>query len=75
MGIGISSNILGLVGKRVNEIRLDEVTQQVRIVCCRGRRKKVVDPVTGMKGTVNRYVSRLVRDIPFMGYPWRLKLS
>jgi transposase len=75
MGIGISSNILGLVGQRVNEIKLDELTQQVQIVCRRDRRKKVVDPVTGMKGTVNRYVSRLVRDIPFMGYPCLLEIE
>jgi transposase len=75
MGIGISSNILGLVGQRVNEIKLDGLTQQVQIVCSRDRRKKVVDPVTGMKGTVNRYVSRLVRDLPFMGYPCRLEIE
>ena len=75
MSIGISSNILGLVGQRVNEIKLDELTQQVHIVCSRDRRKKAVDPVTGMKGTVNRYVSRDVRDIPFMGYRCMLKIE
>jgi transposase len=75
MGIGISYNILRLVGQRVNEIKLDEVTQQVNIVYRRDRRKKVVDPVTGLKGTVNRYVSRDVRDIPFMGYPCILKIE
>jgi transposase len=66
---------LGLVGQRVNEIKLDELTQQVHIVCSRDRRKKVVDPVTGRKGTVNRYVSRDVRAIPFMGYPRMLKIE
>ena len=48
MGIGISTNILGLVGQRVNEIKLDEQTQQINILCARDRRKKVIDPVTGM---------------------------
>jgi transposase len=31
--------------------------------------------VTGIQGTVNRYVSREVRDIPFMGYPCILKIE
>jgi transposase len=75
MGICISTNILGLVGQRVNEIKFDERTHQVQIVCRRDRRKRAVDPVTGIQGTVNRYVSREVRDIPFMGYPCILKIE
>jgi hypothetical protein len=47
MGIGTSSNILGLVGQRVNEIKLDEQSQQINIFCVRDRRKIVIDPVTG----------------------------
>ena len=75
MGICISTNILGLVGQRVNKIKFDERTHQVQIVCRRDRRKRAVDPVTGVQGTVNRYVSREVRDIPFMGYPCILKIE
>ena len=75
MGIGISTNILGLVGQRVNEIKLDEQTQQINILCARDRRKKVIDTVTGMKGTVNRYVCRQVRDVPFLGYPCVLEIE
>ena len=75
MGICISTNILGLVGQRVNEIKFDERTHQFQIVCRRDRRKRAVDPVTGIQGTVNRYVSREVRDIPFMGYPCILKIE
>jgi transposase len=75
MGICISTNILGLVGQRVNKIKFDERTHQVQIVCRRDRRKRAVDPVTGIQGTVNRYVSREVRDIPFMGYPCILKIE
>ena len=71
----ISTKILGLVGQRVNEIKLDEQTQQVQIICRRDRRKKIVDPLTGKKGSVNRYVRRDVRDIPFMGYPCILKIE
>jgi hypothetical protein len=75
MCIGISSNILGLVGQRVNEIKLDELTQQVHIVCHKDRSKRVVDPATGMKGIINRYVSRDFRDIYFMDYPCMLKFE
>jgi hypothetical protein len=67
IGIGISSHILGLVGQRVNVITLDEQAQQINIISARDRPKKVIDPVTGIKGTVNRYVCRQVRDVPFLG--------
>lgn len=75
MSMDISTNILGLVGQRVNDIKLDEQTQQVQIICRRDRRRKTVDPLTGKKGSVNRYVRRDVRDIPFMGYPCILKIE
>ncbi len=75
MGTGISANILSLKGQRVNEIKLDEHKQQIQIVCSRDRRKKVIDPVTGVKGTVNRYVRREVRDVPLLGYPCILEIE
>jgi len=75
MSIGISASILGLKGQRVNEIKLDETKQQVNIFCSRDRRKKVVDPITGIKGTVNRYVCRQVRDVPLFGYPCVLEIE
>ncbi len=75
MGTGISANILGLKGQRVNEIKLDEYKQQVQVLCSRDRRKKVIDPVTGTKGTVNRYVRRQVRDVPILGYPCILEIE
>ncbi|WP_419601503.1 ISL3 family transposase, partial [Thiolapillus sp.] len=31
------------------------------------RRRKAVDPLTGKKGTINRYIQRQVRDVPFCG--------
>jgi hypothetical protein len=67
MGIGILSIILVLIRQRVNPIKLDEQAQQIDIVCARQRRKKVIDPVTGVQGTVNCYVCRQVRDVPFLG--------
>ncbi len=75
MGTGISANILGLKGQRVNEIKLDKYKQQVQVLCSRDRRKKVIDPVTGTKGTVNRYVRRQVRDVPLLGYPCILEIE
>mgnify|MGYP001763520471 CR=1 FL=1 len=69
MDIGIPKGILGLKGQRVNEIKLDEDTQQLVIECRRDRRRNAVDPVTGKRGTINRYVRRQVRDVPLFGYP------
>jgi transposase len=69
MGIGISKNILGLTGQRVNEIKLDQEQQTLVIHCSRDGRRKAVDPVTGKNGTINRYVRRQVRDLPLWGYP------
>jgi transposase len=75
MGIGISKDILDLQGQRVNEIKLDQKEQKVVIHCRRDRRRNTVDPVTGKKGTVNRYVRRQVRDIPLFGYPCVLDIE
>ena len=60
---------MGLKGQRVNQIKLDEQEQQLIIHCRRDKRRKVIDPVTGQKGTINRFVRRQVRDVPLFGYP------
>jgi transposase len=60
---------LGLTGQRVNEIKLDQQQQTLIIDCSRDKRRKAIDPVTGKKGTINRYVRRQVRDMPLWGYP------
>ncbi len=75
MSINISSTILGLGGQRVNEIRLNKYHQTVHVICQRDKRRTAIDPITGKKGTVNRYVHRQVRDIPFMGYPCYLEIE
>jgi len=74
MDIGIQSNILGLKGQRVKEIKLYE-DQQLVIHCSRDRRRNAVDPISGKKGTVNRYVRRKVRDLPLFGYPCMIELE
>lgn len=69
MSINISPTILGLGGQRVNEITLNKHHKTVHILCKRDKRRKAIDPLTGQKGTINRFVKRQVRDVPFMGYP------
>ena len=75
MSINISPTILGLSGQRVNEITLNKHHETVHILCQRDKRRKAIDPLTGRKGTVNRYVKRQVRDIPFMGYPCYVEIE
>jgi len=69
MSINIPSNILGLSGQIVNEIALNKEHKTAHILCRRDKRRKAVDPVTGKQGTVNRYITRQVKDIPLFGYP------
>ena len=75
MGISIPKGIFGFKGQSVNEIKLNKDTQEINVICRRDRRMKVIDPVTGKKGTVNRYVNRKVRDIAFAGYPCILEIQ
>ncbi len=75
MGIDIQRDILGLKGQRVNPIQRDEQEQQLVIHCSRDRRRNAIDPVTGRKGTVNRYVRRQIRDVPPHEYSAGLQTS
>jgi len=75
MGIDIQRDILGLKGQCVNQIKLDEAEHQLIIYCRRDRRRNAIDPVTGQKGTVNRYVRRQVRDVPLFGYPCMIEME
>lgn len=67
MGIGIPSKILGLTGQTVKQIRWEGGDQGVVIECQRDKRRKAVDPRTGNKGTINRYLRRVIQDIPLFG--------
>ncbi len=67
MGVAISAQILGLKGQCVNQIQWQDSTRRIVIQCRRDRRRKAVDPLTGKKGTINRYIQRQVRDVPFCG--------
>jgi len=69
MSINIPANILGLSGQIVNEITLNNEHKTAHILCSRDKRRKAVDPITGKQGTVNRYITRQVKDIPLFGHP------
>jgi len=69
MSINIPANILGLSGQIVNEVTLNKEHKIAHILCRRDRRRKAIDPITGQQGTVNRYITRQVKDIPLFGYP------
>lgn len=67
MGAGIPTKILCVKGQRVNRIEWQSSAQCVVVQCKRDRRRKAVDPITGRKGTINRYIKRQVRDVPLWG--------
>ena len=69
MGTSIPVNMLSLKGQRVNKIEHDQDRHQVIIHCSRDKRRSPIDPSSGLKGTVNQYIRRQVRDLPFMGLP------
>lgn len=75
MGTSIPIDILSLKGQRVNKIEHDYAQDQVIIHCARDRRRSPVDPSSGLKGTVNQYVRRQVRDLPFMGLPCLINIE
>ncbi len=75
MGVGIPTKILAVKGQRVNQIQYCDHSQRVIIHCKRDRRRKAVDPLTGKKGTINRYIRRQVRDVPFCGHRCMIEIE
>jgi len=75
MGVGIPTKILAVKGQRVNQIQYCDRSQSVIIHCKRDRRRKAVDPLTGKKGTINRYIRRQVRDVPFCGHRCMIEIE
>ena len=69
MGTSIPVKMLSLKGQRVNKIEYDQDHHQVIIRCSRDKRRSPIDPSSGLKGTVNQYIRRQIRDLPFMGLP------
>jgi len=69
MSINIPANILGFSGQIVNEVTLNKEHKTAHILCRRDQRRKAIDPTTGKQGTVNRYITRQVKNIPLFGHP------
>jgi hypothetical protein len=69
MGAVIPVGILGYEGQVIKEVRQDETTGKITVVCRRDRRHRPVDPKSGRAGLVNRWLRRTVRDIPLGGRP------
>ncbi len=69
MGTSISTRIMAFNGQCVNQIYHDEEQQCTIIKCSRDKRRNVIDPITGSKGTINQYIKRHVRDLPLFGKP------
>jgi transposase len=67
MGAVIPAGILGYEGQVIKDVRQDESTGKVTIVCRRDRRRRPVDSKDGRAGQINRWLRRTVRDIPLGG--------
>ena len=68
MSTNIPKSILGINGQIFNTIEQQE-SGTFRIVCNRDKRTKVLDPISKLKTTVNRYIRRTVKDLPLFGHP------
>ena len=75
MGAVIPTGILGYEGQVIKEVRHDEATGKVTVICRRDQRRRLVDPVSGRTGLVNRWMHRTVRDIPLGGRPCEVEIE
>lgn len=75
MGAVIPVGILGYEGQVIKEVRQDEATGKITVVCRRDRRHRPVDPKSGRPGQVNRWMRRTVRDIPLGGRPCEVEIE
>jgi len=75
MTISIPANILALKGQCVNQIEHNEALNKVIIHCHRDKRFKAIDPLTGVVGTINKYVRRSVQDLPICGLPCSINIE
>ena len=74
MSLNISSKILSLPGQTVKQVQHDLSQQRLTLVCERDKRFRVIDPISGKPGKVNRYVRRLVQDLPLCGHACYLEI-
>jgi transposase len=75
MSINIPSPILGLKGQCVNTINCDTTTHTITILCRRDSRYKPIDPISKKKVTVNRYVRRIIHDLPLLACRCQIEIE
>lgn len=75
MSINIPSSILELKGQCVNTINCNEYTNTITISCHRDKRFTPIDPETHRPGTINRYVRRVIHDVPFLYYRLQIEIE
>jgi transposase len=75
MSLNISSKILSLPGQLVKQAQHDLSQQKLVVSCKRDRRYRTIDPLSGRPATVNRYVTRTIRDVPLCGYDCYLEIE
>ncbi len=68
MSTSIPKHILGINAQVVNTIQQQE-SGKIIIVCNRDKRTRIIDPISKLKTTVNRYIRRTVKDLPLFGHP------
>ena len=64
MSITLPSSILNLRGQVVKKVVYKSPSNRLIISCQRDKRYKATDPITGQQGTINRYVRRIIKDVP-----------
>jgi transposase len=75
MSLNISSQILGLPGQRVKYAQHDLSRQTLTLHCSRDRRCAPIDPNSGRRAAVNRYIRRTIRDLPLCGFDCHLEIE
>lgn len=75
MSLNISSQILSLPGQCVKQVQHNLEQQTLTLSCDRDRRYKPIDPISGERASVNRFVRRTVRDLPLCGFDCYLDIE
>jgi len=75
MSIALPSGILNLRGQVVKAAKFDAKTTCLNFSCRRDKRYRAIDPLTGERGTINRYVRRCITDIPVCGCRCKIEIE
>ena len=67
MSATLARKIFDLPGQCIESITLDKEQNVVRVATRRDRRIKPRDNLTGRQGNINRYIRRIIQDLPLFG--------